>query len=513
MNTGRKRPPPQVYGQLSTAMAGTLGILPAPMLTQRDTERDNFEESPIGWEAVVCRTLDGVLIPNAQEERVHPVWVDIDALGQPVPAAGGLVLDNHLAFVFDAGREDAVRLLVKSDTQLSQSLNELLVKGEQPTKAELRVLKQLLCGIGLSVAARADGVGHETKRSQYKSLARKLGVRSQAELSSRVLAHTLFERRTEASPPPAVHDDVFVDLIEAFLPAARAARLRSRDGEWHRFIDIGPVSGHPVILLHSQILPDIRLEDVALLEAAGIRLVVPLRHGAMAGPVDRLDIATHLDHACDGIDLARSHFCGDKADLLFCVSGCAYGIEYAKRTPERVRSVGFLGACIKPSTGLGVAGRLRAGLLSLASSHWGLLSNVLDFYGARLEDPAALRRFFVRHYSDCVADLAVVEAEYAQPHQGERARQMFMASLQSIKHDFYHQANPRWDCFPSGQFRAAFFHGAEDFIHQPGAVKNLARRYGDLPVHFIPGAGQLLYYDHFGPMLDAYAGFLESLKT
>lgn len=513
MSTGRKRPPPQAYGVLSTAMAGTLGTLPAPMLAQRVTESDAIQESANGWDAVVCRAVDGVLIPGPQEERVHPVWVDIEALGQPVPAVGGLVLDNHLAFVLDAGREDATRLLVKSDVQLSQSLNELLVSEEKPTKAELRVLKQLLCGIGLSVAARADGVGHETKRSQYKTLARKLGVRSQAELSSRVLAHTLFERTAEAGLPPPAHDDVFVDLIEAFLPAARAARLRSRDGEWHRFIDIGPVSGHPVILLHSQILPDFRPEDVAMLQAVGIRLVVPLRHGAMAGPVDRLDVDAHLAHACDGIDLARSHFCGEQADLLPCVSGCAYGIEYAQQHPERVRSIGFLGTCIKPLTGLGAAGRLRAGLLSLASSHWGILSNVLDFYGGRLEDPTALRRFFIRHYSDCVADLAVVEAEYAHPHQGERARQMFMASLQSIKHDFYHQANPRWDSFPTGQFHAAFFHGADDFIHQPQAVKNLAHRYGDLPVYFIPGAGQLLYYDHFGPMLDAYVGFLDSIKT
>ncbi|MEQ8601114.1 MAG: alpha/beta hydrolase [Devosia sp.] len=494
-------------------MAGNLGTIPAPVLERRDTDSDTYQGLSNGWDTVVCRTLDGFLIPDAQEERIHPVWVDIEALGQPVPAAGGLVLNNHMAFALDTARGDSIRLLVKSDVQLCQSLTELLVAGEQPTKAELRVLKQLLCGIGLSVAAKADGVGHETKRSQYKSLARKLGVRSQAELSSRVLAHLLFEHRNDADSPPSAHDDLFVDLIEAFVPAARVARLRSRNGEWHRFIDIGPVSGHPIILLHSQILPDIRPEDVALLETAGIRLVIPLRHGAMAGPADRLDVTAHLDHACDGIDLARSHFCGEQADLLPCVSGCAYGIEYARRHPERVRSIGFLGTCIKPSTGLGAAGRLRAGLLSLASAHWRLLSNVLDFYGTRLKDPAALRRFFVRHYSECAADLAVVEAEYARPHQGERARQMFAASLQSIKQDFYHQANPRWDRFPVGQFPAAFFHGADDFIHEPEAVKSLAQRYGEVPVHFIPSAGQLLYYDHFGPMLDAYAGFLENIKA
>src|SRR5690606_8312963 len=103
---------------------------------------------------------------------------------------------------------------------------------------------------------------------------------------------------------------------EAYIPGVRTFMLRAPGGERHRFVDIGPVSGTPAIMVHSQILSDFRAADVALLNAAGIRLIIPLRHGALSRSARSIGIEEHMTHACEGIDLARSHFAGSKADLL-----------------------------------------------------------------------------------------------------------------------------------------------------------------------------------------------------
>ncbi|YCI02584.1 tannase/feruloyl esterase family alpha/beta hydrolase [Ensifer sp. D2-11] len=81
--------------------------------------------------------------------------------------------------------------------------------------------------------------------------------------------------------------------------------------------------------------------------------------------------------------------------------------------------------------------------------------------------------------------------------------------MQSIKHDFYHQALPDWSGFPAPGCRTIFLHGAQDFIHSATDVRALAQSLGGVPVVTLPNAGQLLYHDHFEAVIGLYRGFLE----
>src|SRR5690606_25710057 len=123
--------------------------------------------------------------------------------------------------------------------------------GYSITAAELRILKQLLCGLNHSDAAAPDGVSHETKRTQFKSLCRKLGVRSQNELTSSVLTRILLNLAAGNPQRASRGDRLFVELVHEFVPNARTFLLSGRSGTDHRFIDVGPEVGTPVVFLHS----------------------------------------------------------------------------------------------------------------------------------------------------------------------------------------------------------------------------------------------------------------------
>lgn len=446
-----------------------------------------------------CAISDGGLIPLKSKDREHPLWRHVlEAAGSHITPGAALSLQNHLVLSMDGGRGQPARIIIITDAAILDA-SLLPGAGYAITSSELRVLKQLLCGFNLSEAAARDTVGHETKRSQFKSLCRKIGVHSQNELTRTILIRVLLNL-VAISLRPSDSDRLFTALCRQFIPEARTFLL-SGSGTDQRFIDVGPVSGTPVIFLHSLILPDLRAEDMSTLDRHGVRLIIPLRNGAMASAFDKLTTEEHLDHACEGIDLVRSHFGLQRVNILPCVSGSAYGIEYARRYPDKVRSLAFAGACVTPDTGRTKARRQRESMFTFATRP----------YGKHIQHTETLRNLLLDIYRPSLADLAIIEAEYAPPHGGERMRKLFSSSMESLKHDFYHQAYPRWEVFPHDSFPSCFLHGIHDLIHPLGEVRKLAHNWGDAPIHLIQGGGQLLYHRHFEPLLAGYRAFLDKI--
>lgn len=458
---------------------------------------------------VDCEMLGGLLTPIGPSSVHGPLLDRLRAAMKGAADMPGVPVEGHLVLFGKAEDARLVRLILIADQALLDSLdNHAAPEIVQP--AELRLLKQLICGLNLSEAAAADGVGHETKRSQYKSLARKLGARSQTELAAKAMTQVLLDARDAAAARPSSADHEFVWLARAFIPSARTFQIPGAAGRLHRFVDVGPLDGLPLVMLHPQVLPDIREAEIADLHEVGVRVIAPLRNGALSAAAGPLGVEAHLDHACEGIELARTSFCGDKVHVMACISGGAYAVEYARRHARHVGSLAFVGACVRPNTGNGTAGRLRYGFLSLAMRNWAVYSRAIQFYGRRIRRPGALEQLLLSVYRPSASDLAVIRAEHAKPHEGERLRRFFSASVESIKHDFYHQAHPRWRDFPVGAFPTLFLHGDADFIHAISGVRELAASW-EVPVVALPGAGQLVYHRHFGPVLRNWLRFRTGL--
>ncbi len=364
-----------------------------------------------------------------------------------------------------------------------------------------RLLTCYLGGLSLKAAAEADGKSLETARSQTRELRRRMGVariddmtRNVAALLWATVARLLDGER------PARHAG-FDGFARRFLPpGVRRMVLLGEGGEVFRVLDMGPRTGRPVVALHAILLPDIRPQDLALLDRLDLRLIWPLRHGAHAPLDPPLSEEAQIRHACRGIDLVRELFCQGRADLLSFAASSKVALAYARDFPGRTGSLMLAVACVlegRPDRG---ARRLARGLTALAGRSPRLMEAAMGFLARRALAPDRAARFLRHQFAASAADSAVVEAELAGPHGVARFAEGLGGSLASIRHDFGFQRALDWD-LARDLNGLHILHGDGDAIHPLPLIEALV---ADLPgarLHVIPGAGQLMYRQHLEPLL------------
>ena len=149
--------------------------------------------------------------------------------------------------------------------------------------AEARLLFQFVGGLSLHEMARLDDLSVETKRSQFKSASAKLQCSGQVQVFSFVtsqLAHLAVLGAQAARP-----SDAFESFTaEAVGPDARIGIVRSPAGSAVRDLEMGPVTGRPILVFHGVLFPIILLGKAALLQRLGLRLIAPVRPGYLEGP-------------------------------------------------------------------------------------------------------------------------------------------------------------------------------------------------------------------------------------
>jgi len=152
--------------------------------------------------------------------------------------------------------------------------------GIELTPKEVRLTAQLLIGLNLQSAAKADNVSVETKRSQIKSVISKLNVERQIDLV-RILLPEL-SLLADVNSWDSEGQRLFNQYANRYLPDdVRCNRILDKSGKTVRIIDYGPVRGKPVIILHSMIFPDITNQDVEFALKNNLRLIWPIRPGIL----------------------------------------------------------------------------------------------------------------------------------------------------------------------------------------------------------------------------------------
>lgn len=384
-----------------------------------------------------------------------------------------------------------------------EALIERLFPDEPLTPAETRTLLQVVSGLSLPEAAAEDDVGHETKRTQLKTVSSKTGRRGQRDLAGFVLARLLFDLSQAATDQPA--EGALHDYHDRFLPNdIRVHVTRRRNGATQRILDFGDRNGTPIVVLHAQALPWWSEDDVKATVTQKLRMVWPLRHAALDPQAAPLPFEEHAAHARDGIDTARELFGGEQIVLICLMSACWYGIDYANRHPARVERLVLVGTCYRPTRGDRAPGRLRDGLLRLSSRHRSLMALMVRFVGQRIRDPVRLRAFLDALYVDSPADLSVIAEEFADDKSSESFVLRFVQSESSIVHDFLHLGFPNFDLLSELACPIHFVHGEEDPVHSLDDITALAAA-NNAHLHVLHGAGQLLYRTHWTVALEAIA--------
>ncbi len=414
----------------------------------------------------------------------------------------------------DQPDSSAGRLLLFRQVFIASLLKKLFTK-ESITDAERRTLLQTLSGLNVKQAANQDSVSVETKRSHLKSVFAKTGIHGKQELSSFLISHLLLEVAAYQSrnPSRAESDQMFFDYVDQYMGTyVRASVIQESPTRRFRLIELGDPAGIPVICVHHLGILNFNEHEIAEIRRLGIRLICPLRHGAI-GPLDeRLTFEEHLEHAIAGIDLAASLIYGARITIFAMLSGSIYVNHYLHRYPDRANNVILLGASYKPKTVRPSASILKKNLHELASEHDEMLEATVSFLLDKVDEPAQLQRAMEETHHYCDSDIDVISELFADKQQVSAMQHRLKHSANSIVHDLRAQASCTWQPLVSNETAANvhFIHGASDQLIPINGIQELVSGKENYQLHVIDNAGNWMFGKHtptaFSIVRDILAG-------
>ena len=310
----------------------------------------------------------------------------------------------------DRSRDVQVKGLVIA-VQLLAEVVDLFDADRGITRAEKRLLFQLVAGATPREAADADGVSFETKRAQVKSLCAKLGCRSQTELVRRTmgqLVHLLHV--TDADTSYARTTETFVR--QHLPPAARLALHRLGNGRLLRTLECGPPTGRPVLFAHGMLYPLLLINGIAECERLGIRLIMPVRSGhlddkAAAALYDESDPTRDLDDIAAFI-LGET---GQSMPVVGHSMGASWALRFARRHSALVERLILLSPHFAGDRhGTSRFAPFLGGLKALTDRP-GLFRCVAWQFRKYYVDTKLVRRVLRRLFDGSPDDLAVLDGE------------------------------------------------------------------------------------------------------
>ena len=437
-------------------------------------------EQTAPWAIPVLRKLLAGSGPRQVDPEVAAV-----RLGR-APAAAGVDPERGTILVL---RPDALRHLLRMD-----------FPDIDLTAVEIRILFHLVAGLDLREMAALDGVGYETRRGQFKTLAAKLATPRQIDLV-RMLLGRLLVMLGRPESGTARHALFFRETGEARSGGGRPFVLQGPDGAEVRAVEVGARSGRPMIVLHPQAWPLLLATEPALLENRGLRTLWPLRPGALAPGTAPLPLAAQRDRSLEDIRTLHDLFCDGPVPLVGLISGAPFAIDAIRAMPDRFESLTLVGACYRPrTTGTG-PGSLRRGLYWIARTNPGFMDVALRLLTNHISRPGAYNRALLHHYADSPADLTIIHRTI-RDRLADTMQQRFGGSMASIRNDLLLQAGFDWSVLHEVTVPIRLIHGAEDPVHPVAAIRALADSLPNASVDVIDGAGQLLMLDHLETVLD-----------
>ncbi|WGI22810.1 hypothetical protein [Amylibacter sp. IMCC11727] len=365
------------------------------------------------------------------------------------------------------------------------------------TDAEFTLLLDLSAGLSLEDSATKAAITTATRRKQLQSIFKKLGVKSQIELFS--LSSTKFQilRDTLTSTLDG-HKDTW-SSYQDFLPSGiRCGTVNHANGHTVRYLDIGPLTGKPVMVLHSMVFPNISAKDVALFHTLGWRTLWPIRTGCLCVQKERsVSWQDHCDTAVNDIEALRQTVTEDAVPLIALVSSGAYATEYARKYPDYVSEIDYVATCFsagKNKTRDAYFGdfltrnfKRNGGLALLAARH--ILSG--------LRKQSSVEKTLKRIFGESTPDQAQLKSDFASNARAERLMFAIHNSIDSMKYDYLSQIHFSWHRAKALLMPKTFWHGEDDVVHHQDDLIALAETVTGTKPNIIPNMGHLTQGEPF----------------
>ncbi len=389
------------------------------------------------------------------------------------------------------------KLLLFNNEFISKNL-EKLFPNAGITNAERRMLLQSLAGITLKGAAELDSVSYETKKSQLKSVFRKTHLNSQQALSNFLLTHFTLELTSKLSrnSGSAESDDMFFHYVDTYMGSyVRASVVQESANKRYRIIEIGDPTGTPVVCVHHLGIVNFSEEEINYIYHNGLRLICPLRHGAL-GPADpKITSEQHLEHAVAGIELAVSLTGRKNTVVLSLLSGCMYALHYCKRHAEKVDKLIMLGASYKPPLDTPVTSKFKKNLHDLAMGSERTLELAISTMLDSVDQPVKLKKVVQESNNNGVADNLTIDELFSDENQVAAMQHRLRNSPQSIVQDLKKQAVKDWTLLQHIGLATEvhFIHGSEDALIPIDNINHLITQLSGARIHIVEGAGNWIF--------------------
>jgi len=364
------------------------------------------------------------------------------------------------------------------------------------TPAERKALLQSLSGISLKYAASLDNVSYETKKSQLKSVFQKTQLPKQQALSNFLITHLTLDIATKSTrrSANAESDEMFFHYVDTYMGSyVRASVVQESANKRFRVIEIGDPAGVPVVCVHHLGIINFSEEEISEIYRKGIRLICPLRHGAL-GPGDpKVASAEHMEHAIAGIDLAVSLTGSQQAIVVSMLSGCLYAISYLERFNHKIGKLIMLGAAYKPPVELKSTSTFKKNLHNLAVERERTLELTVSTLLENIDQPGTLEKVMKESHNNSDADNQTIDELFSDESQVHAMRHRLRYSPLSIVEDLKIQSSNNWEPLEHIETRIHFIHGSEDGLISIDNIRRLVDQKESWTLHTVKGAGNWIF--------------------
>jgi len=390
------------------------------------------------------------------------------------------------------GQQD-VLILEQTDPGWSEAVEASLRGSFGLTASETQVLAALCDGMTIAQIAEARGRQVSTLRTQVKSILRKTGVNSQAQLVRLALS-------------VAAH-------VEAILPESERADASIRfhtlpDGRRMPFHEYGPKGGKPVLFLHGMLdglsfLSGLEPE----LQARNLRIIAPERPNFGAAPGCGRRVADMVEGVADDILNLLDELALERVTVVGHMAGSVYAFGLAARAPERLRAIVNVagGVPIRSIAQFKHMSR-RQRTIAYSARFMPRALPLLLHAGVRQIEFGGVREFVEALYETSEPDRAVLADPAAAESIMDGIKFAVGQGHRGFEADSYHVVRD-WSAYPEATTCPVhLIHGGRDPVVAFASVKDFAARLGPrCEVHEVEGAGQTVIYTRPDLLLDRLA--------
>ncbi len=359
------------------------------------------------------------------------------------------------------------------------------------TASEFALFLDLATGLSVEESAASANVAISTRRKQLQMTFRKLDVVGQVELVS--LANQLISRFSTELTKAVVNDETQWGGYVHHLPTgARCGVVEGPDHDPVRYLEIGPVTGRPVIILHPMVFPHLDEHDVRLFDELGWRTLWPIRPGCLSvhGTTSK-DWAVHCDRSASDIYIMQRICAGSPTPIIAMVSSGAYATEFAEKHPDCVQQIDFVSTCF--SSGKGKTRDVYFGdfLLRGLRQNGRLTTVAIQHLAAVVFNKDQLETTLRRIFKGSRVDQDLLGLDFGSPSRRDRIKFAVRNSVESMRLDYLSQLHFCWSRTRKLGMPLQFWHGAQDKVHNLDDLTPFSQKISGKPPKVIAEMGHL----------------------